>query len=93
MIGSIQLIDLGLKVYVLKDADKMDYYVPAQLEPGKELSKEMAQAEKENQTRIREQETIRQRQRTVSNSVSMVVVGGAVFLTHQRMIKKDRKRI
>lgn len=88
MIGAIQMIDLGIKVYVLKDADRYDFY---EMKPALEGGEKLTDEELKQQEEQREKEMVRQRQRTVSNSVSMVVVGGVVFWTHQRMIKKDRK--
>jgi hypothetical protein len=91
MIGAIQLIDLGLKVYVLKGADKIDYYAPVAPEGTKQVSEEQRKVDEDRQRKIQEEETIRQRQREVSNSVSMVVVGGLVYFAHQKMIKKEKK--
>jgi hypothetical protein len=61
VIGSVQLVDLGLKVYVFKDADKYEYVRP---------KIEGEQVNYEEEKMIQERETIRQRQRQASTTIS-----------------------
>lgn len=89
--GLIQLVDLGMKVYVFKDADKYEMYTyPTKINPsGKEVT--LTDKEKKEQKRIQENETNRQRQRQASTAISMLLVGLPLYMYHWRLIKKEDK--
>lgn len=87
VIGTIQLVDLTMKVYIFKDADKYEYSYPAKIvNPD---GKEVKQSDEEIalQKRMQETETTRQRQRQVSTAVSMILVGFPLYLYHWKKLK------
>ena len=74
VIGTVQLVDLGLKIYVFKDADRYEFAYPTKIAPdgsGTTLSDE----EIAEQKRMQMDEQKRQRQRQVSTALSMLIVG------------------
>lgn len=80
IIGSIRMVDLGLKVFVFKDADKFEIY-PTKLPDGKpELTVEEMQDRQNRETR-------RNRQRELIGALSMLVVGLPVYLYHWKTIQ------
>lgn len=83
VIGSIRLVDLGLKATVFKEADKFEYY-------GAKAPGEVMNPEEEKARAEREQ--VRQRQRELTGSVSMIVVGLPLYLYHWRTIQKEYRK-
>ncbi len=94
VIGSVQLIDLGLRIYVFKDADRYIHYpaYPQKIEPNGETM-----TEEENARFMKDQEEADQKnrsattQRTLSNSLAMILVGAPLFLYHWKVISKENK--
>lgn len=84
IIGSIQLIDLGLKTYVFKVSDYTYYPEPVKLEGVESPSVE--EMKKRN-----DEESSNQRKRQISNSLAMILVGAPVYLYHWKTIKKEAK--
>ncbi|GAB4027352.1 MAG: hypothetical protein Fur0011_5180 [Candidatus Microgenomates bacterium] len=84
IIGSIQLIDLGLKTYVLKVSDYTYYPEPLKIEGIESPSVE-------EMKRRNEEEASNQRKRQISNSLAMIIVGVPVYLYHWKTIKKESK--
>lgn len=95
VIGSVQLIDLGLRIYVFKDAESSIRY-PAypqkvmdgsqeQLTPEQQAKYDQEQAEAEAKSRKAEH------QRTLANSLAMIFVGTPLFLYHWRVISQENK--
>lgn len=72
VVGTVQLVDLGIKVFVFRGADKYEY-----------IGTPMYAGEKE----VQERESVRQRQRQVSTAVSMIIVGLPLYLYHWRKIR------
>ena len=85
VIGSIQMVSLGLKTYVFKGADVYEVY-PMMGPEGKPMETKEELAAKQ------ERETERQRQRELINSVSMLVGGTPLYLYHWKLIKKESKK-
>lgn len=87
VIGAVQLVDLGIKVFVFKGADRYDYSYPAKI-AGPD-GKEIKQTDEEiaEQKRMQLTETTRQRQRQASTAVSMILVGFPLYLYHWRKLK------
>lgn len=85
VIGTIQLVDLGMKIYVFKGADKYEYTRPVKIagEPEVNLEEERAIQDRENQ---------RQRQRQVSSALAMLIVGIPLYKYHWSLIKKEGKK-
>lgn len=88
VIGTIQIVDLGMKVYIFKDADKYDYPITSKFDPsGKEVV--LTDKEKEEQQKQQDRETKRNRQRQVSTSLAMLLVGIPLYKYHWKLIKKE----
>ncbi len=85
VIGSVRLIDLGLKVFVFPEADRYEYVSPKL--PG-EPAPENEQAMKEQAAR----EQTRNRQRELSGAVAMIAVGLPLYLYHWKTIQKEQKK-
>lgn len=88
VIGSIQLVDLALKVYVFKEADRYEYAIPQKITTpeGKEIKR--SEEEIKEEKRIQESEYKKQRQRQASTAISMILVGFPLYLYHWSLIKK-----
>lgn len=82
IVGSVRMVDLGLKFFVFKDADQYIYYAPklpdGTLDPGAEIAEKNAA---KDQTRSR--------QRDFSGAASMILVGLPVYLYHWKTIQKE----
>ena len=82
IIGIIRILDLGMKVFVFKDADKYQIY-PTKLPDGnQQLTVEEMQVRQEKDTK-------RNRQRELSSSLSMILVGIPLYLYHWKTIQND----
>lgn len=91
VIGTVQLVDLGMKVYIFKDADRYDYPVATKFDQsGKEV--ELSQEEKDEQRALQDKETSRNRQRQTSNALAMFLVGFPLYKYHWSLIKKENKK-
>lgn len=83
VIGSVQLVNLGIKSIFFKDADSYEYFSP-KIEGQPEIDQvEYARSQKVMADR--------QRQREFSNSVAMILVGGPLYAYHWRIIQKSKK--
>jgi len=82
VIGSIALVDLGLKTYVFKVSEQV-YYPEPRVEEEQQLSAEELEARNK-------EEQSNQRKRQVSNSLAMIIVGAPVYLYHWGTIKKEK---
>ncbi len=84
VVALVSLVDLGIKSTLFKDADKYEYYNPGveDIKYDEELAKRSAEVEQ-----------ARSRQRTVSNSVAMLLVGAPLYLYHWRVIQREFKKI
>ena len=83
VIGTIRIVELGLKVYVFRGADIYEYSAP---------KIEGENIDPVNEMMIRERETVRQRQRELAGSISMIVVGAPLYLYHWSTIQKENKK-
>ncbi|MFA7301189.1 MAG: hypothetical protein WC069_02685 [Candidatus Shapirobacteria bacterium] len=83
VVGSIQMVNLGLKTFVFKDVDKYEVYP---IYPTKDdIALEDPAVTEARQNR----ESSRQRQRDLINSVSMIVIGLPLYLYHWKLIGKE----
>ncbi len=82
VIGSVKLVDLGMKTFIFKEADRYEYISSTN------LTEEAKKQEKINQINM-EKELVRQRQRELSNSLAMIIVGLPLYLYHWRIIQKQ----
>ena len=98
VIGLVNLVDLGLKAFVFKNADQPIRYpsYPAKVmspdsqgitmtaEEQAKYDAEQAEAEK----RQRQSE----RERSASQALAMIIIGTPLFIYHWRMIQSEKKR-
>jgi hypothetical protein len=92
VIGTIRLVDLGLKVYLFKDADKYEYASPAIVSPeGVKVSTEEAKKAEMEQKAINERESNRNRQREAAGAIAMLVVGLPLYKYHWGVIQKENR--
>lgn len=82
IIGSTQLVDLGLKTFVFKVSNPRYYSYPV-AEGEKKISDE------EMEIRNLEEES-NETKRQMSNSLSMIFVGVPIYLYHWQTIKKEK---
>lgn len=85
VIGSVRMVDLGLKIFVFKDADRYEYSVPAPVGEKGEMMDEQVMKDQA----MREQK--RNRQREFSGAFAMIAVGLPLYLYHWKTIQKENK--
>lgn len=85
VIGGITLVNLGLKTFVFKDADKYPVYTDMT------LPKEEQGMNLEEQQKMQNAESMRQKQRELSNAIAMISVGIPLYLYHWKKIQKEDK--
>lgn len=91
VIGIIQIVDLGMKVYLFNEADRYDIAINSKFDQnGKEVS--LTEEEKDEQKMLQDKETDRNRQRQVSNALAMLIVGIPLYKYHWGLIKKEDKK-
>lgn len=97
VIGSVQLIDLALKTFIFTKADEPLIY-PQPYPPANEQTdkKQRALEEKERyeQQQIEYERKLRQqqKQRTMANSIAMIIVGLPLFLYHWGIIRREERK-
>ncbi len=84
--GSVQLVNLGLKVFVFPESDRYDYTAPPV--PGEKIATADAQMIKDQAAR----DQTRNRQRDLSNAVAMIAVGLPLYLYHWKTIQKENNK-
>jgi uncharacterized membrane protein len=87
--GMVKLIDLGLKVYIFKQADV--FYTPkiySEINQRKKLTPAEIAKREEEQRKADEINRISERQRTASNALALLIVGLPVFIYHWRIVLK-----
>ncbi|MEK7166565.1 MAG: hypothetical protein AAB874_07190 [Patescibacteria group bacterium] len=91
VIGTVRLVDLGMKVFVFPDSDNFSYYAPKMVD-GKpaSLGAEEQIAEESRQKEEQQKERLRQRQRETTGALSMILVGLPLYLYHWKTIQKEQ---
>jgi hypothetical protein len=85
VIGSINMVNLGLKTFVFKEADRYEVYPPmVKVEGENQLSEEEQKARQDK-------DLARQRQREFSDAVAMILVGTPLYLYHWKTIQREGK--
>ncbi len=82
--GSIQLVNLGLKTFIFKEADIYEIYPTLKGEETAISEQEL----KNRQTR----DLNRQRQRDLTGVVSAIAVGLPLYLYHWNTLQKENKK-
>jgi hypothetical protein len=86
VIGSVQIIDLGIKTYVFKVSEYTFYSEPMMVDGKQTMSAE--EAERRNLI-----EQSNQRKRQLSTSLAMIVVGIPLYMYHWKTIKIEGERV
>ncbi len=81
IIGSVQLVDLGLKTYVFRVNEHLYYPYP-------EMEEKNAIPPEERDRRNKEEQE-NQKKRQVSSALAMIFVGVPVYLYHWKTIKRE----
>lgn len=84
VIGSVRLVDLALKVWVFHGADRYEFYAGPRT-----ASPEGEKFDFIEQQVIQDRETIRQRQRQLSEAIAMIAVGLPLYLYHWKTVQKE----
>ena len=88
VIGSINLVNIGLKTFVFKNADSFEAYpvalVKTDVEPQPSMEEQQAWQERENQ---------RQKERDLTQAIAMIVVGAPLYFYHWKTIQKEEKNL
>jgi hypothetical protein len=82
--GSIQLVNLGLKTFVFRQADVYEIY------PGPKGEADAISPEEQIARQRREQS--RQRQRELANAISAISIGLPLYLYHWNTIQRESKK-
>ena len=85
VIGSINMINVGLKTFVFKDADRYEFYDYPMEKSDPEVVVPTAEEQEARQSR----ELKRQRQRELSNAIAMLAVGTPLYMYHWKTIQKE----
>jgi hypothetical protein len=85
VIGSIQLVNLGLKLTIFKDVDYYEIYSAPKMAGEVQEPIEIQQARQRKDVE-------RQRQREFITAFSMLVVGAPLYLYHWNTIKRENKK-
>lgn len=84
IVGTVRMVDLGLKTFVFKNVDKYEIY------PTKPIEGQMIESAEVIQLR-QDRETTRNRQRQLVEALSMLIVGIPVYLYHWKTIQTSQK--
>jgi len=84
VIGGIQLVDLGMKTFILKDADRYPIYQNISKNDPGYISPEEQKIQQDQQVK-------QQRQNQLSTAIAMIVIGAPLYLYHWGIIKKESK--
>ncbi|MCX8178463.1 MAG: hypothetical protein N3D75_01380 [Candidatus Aenigmarchaeota archaeon] len=77
VISSVKIVDIFLREYIFKDADMIYTYFPENISENE-------------QTRKIQIETIKsERQKVISSSISMLIIGLPLFIYHWKILRKD----
>lgn len=83
VIGGIRIVDLGIKSYIFPEADTYEIYPMSKIEGEPTQTREELVAQQKR-------DTTRNRQRELSGSASMIIVGLPLYLYHWNTIKKEK---
>ena len=82
VIGSISLVNLGIKTFILKDADIYETGPIAKIDG-------QVQESKEDMDARQRREMTSNRQRELANAIAMISVGAPLYLYHWHIIQKE----
>lgn len=88
IIGSVQLINLGLKTYVFTKADQPTYISSPRAKPID--GEEVGELDKELEEEQQKEATASRRQRDAAQAVSLLIVGVPIYLYHWNLARKEK---
>ncbi len=89
--GCINMVNLGLKTFVFKNADRyVAYPRPAVTEVTPD-AKPADMPSVEEEKLFQEQQTLQQRQREAAQAIAMIAVGLPLYAYHWMLIKRQEK--
>lgn len=92
VVGCVRLVDLGLKIVVFNNADMyVSYPITGFKDINDPRTKEQITIENEQGQKAQLEESKRNRQREVSSSLAMIIVGAPLYLYHWSAIQKENK--
>jgi predicted permease len=87
VIGAVKLLDVAMRTFIFSQADFYYFPTPAiTITANEKLSQEELQKKIEEQKRIEEANRKSQRQREISRSLAMILVGAPLYFYHWRLI-------
>ena len=90
VIGTVRLVDLGIKVFIFGGADVYTYSAPMVAAPDGKVAS--SSPEYERQMKVQQsEENDRQRKRTTAEALAMILVGAPLYLYHWKLIKKESR--
>ena len=88
IIGSVQLIDLGLRAWVFTKAD-VYYDYPAPVSSPEKTDQTVQAPDPIAVATFQKNDLVSRRERQASSAIAMIIVGIPLFLYHWRFAKKD----
>lgn len=90
VIGSVQLINLGLRTFVFHNADiQIEYPQPVTAPSGKEIPQEPSPDQFRN---YQQKQTTSMRERELANALAMMAVGIPLYGYHWFVITNEKKQ-
>ena len=87
IIGSVQLINLGLKTFIFTKADVFYNYPMSAPVPTKD--NQIQEPDPKAVEEYQRNNLVSQRQREAANAIAMIVVGAPLFIYHWRLARKQ----
>jgi hypothetical protein len=88
--GAVRLLDVAMRTFIFSQADF--YYLPTPaIAENEKLSQEELQKKIEEQKRIDEANRKSQKQREISGSLAMILVGAPLYFYHWRLVLTRKK--
>lgn len=91
-IGTVRLVDLGLKLTIFKKAETPVVYPQPKRVPLEKDKEEFVGPSEEELRKSEEAQLSRERHRTASSSLAMIIVGLPIFLYHWSIIQKETRK-
>lgn len=89
VIGSVQIVDLGLKTFIFRNADREYYqYAPRIAPDGTAVPVETNEQELKTEQQAM---LLSNRERETANALAMILVGIPLYWYHWRLVQKEKK--